>query len=239
MEAGDLQVRLINRIMEDTSTLENAGQGGHSLTLAFPWEDGPLGRLIYRKDAIRFLGVSRQTINKYEHRGLLTPIKNRINGRVYYTEENVLGVLGSRLPQTLEVVCYCRAAVLGSKGEAGTGARDRLARQVERVHEYCVRAGIRVDRTIQDVGPGHTLKGRPGIDQLFELVLRKKVSTVVVETPDRLARFAAHEALERFFMWHNVKLHVISPVFQREEYREELKGDLAGILFESKKLLGE
>ena len=222
--------------MEDTSTLENDGT---SLKLAFPWTDGPLGRLIYRKDAIKFLGVSRQTVNKYEHRGLLTPLKNKVNGRVYYTEENVLAVLGSRLPQTLEVVAYCRAAVLGSRSDPGDGARGRLLQQVERVSEYCARAGIRVDRIIQEVGYGNSLEARRGVDQLMELVLRKKVSMVVVETPDRLARFAMGEMLERFLEWHHVKLHVISPVFQREEYREELKEDLARILFESKKILGE
>ena len=209
------------------------------MRVADPGYDGGLGRLVYAKEACRYLGVSERTLARYIKAGRLSQIKNTVNGRIYYAETELLGVLGSRLPQTLEVVGYCRAAVLGSRSDEGNSAKLRLSQQTERVTDYCAHAGIRLDRIISDVGAAHSIKGRPGIDQLMELVLMKKVSMVVVDSPDRIARFFMAEVFERFLTWHGVKLHVINNVFQIEEYREELKQDLAGILFESKKILGE
>ena len=118
-------------------------------------------------------------------------------------------------------------------------SQARLRDQVDRCTEYSTRAGIRVDRIIQEIGKGHTLNGRSGIDQLLDLVFRKKVSMIVVECPDRLARWGMGEVLERFLTWHGVELHVISKGWSRAEFREEVKEDLAGILFEAKRLLGE
>lgn len=209
------------------------------LDKAFPRAEGPLGSMIYRRDACKFLGIKSKTCNRYEKRGILIPIKNRANGRVYYTEANVLAVLGSKLPQKRKVVLYCRSAVLGSRSKTGESMDSRIKDQVDRMSSYCVRAGIRVDEVIQDTGPGTGLKALPGHDRLLEMVMRKEVSLLVVETTDRLARWGMGKVLERFLEWHGVELHVASPVLTREEYREEIKQDLAEILYESKKLLGE
>jgi predicted site-specific integrase-resolvase len=70
-------------------------------------------------------------------------------------------------------------------------------------------------------------------------VLRKQVSMVIVETPDRLARFAGAEILERFLTWHGVELHVIQKTLYLEEYREELKEDLSYLILESRALIGD
>ena len=212
---------------------------GHSLDLAFPGADGFLGGMVYRKDACKFLGVQRQTVLRYEQKGTLQPYKNQVNGKVYYLEANVLAVLGSRLPQAKSVVLYCRSAVLGSRSDVGRSASARLAEQVDRLSSYCVRAGIRVDKVITDIGPGTGKSILKGHDTLIEMVLRKQVSTLIIETPDRLARWGMGEILERFLTWHGVTLHVASPVLSREEYREEIKQDLADIIYDSKHLLGE
>ena len=60
---------------------------------------------------------------------------------------------------------------------------------------------------------------------------------VVVETPDRLARFAGAEILERFLTWHGVELHVIQKGLYTEEYRDELKDDLTHLILESRALI--
>jgi predicted site-specific integrase-resolvase len=62
---------------------------------------------------------------------------------------------------------------------------------------------------------------------------------VIVETPDRLARFTGSEILERFLTWHGVEYHVIQNHLHLEEYREELKNDLTYLILESRKLIGE
>jgi predicted site-specific integrase-resolvase len=103
---------------------------------------------------------------------------------------------------------------------------------------YCTAAGIRVDQVIAEVGKAGSLVGRSGLDKIFDLVLRKQISMVIVETPDRLARFAGAEILERFLVWHGVELHVIQKTLYQEEYRAELKEDLSYLIMGSQALLG-
>ena len=107
------------------------------------------------------------------------------------------------------------------------------------VMSYCTAAGIRVDQVVQEVGKAGSLAGRSGLDKIFEAVLRKQLSMVVVETPDRIARFAGSEILERFLAWHGVEYHVIQKGLYSEEYREELKADLTDLIYESRKLIGD
>jgi predicted site-specific integrase-resolvase len=199
----------------------------------------PSGELMYKKEAAKFLGVSLKTLEGYVARGAIDKWKNTINGRTYYDREQLLKLLGSRLPQAREVWVYCRAAGIPDQGSAGVLASARLQTQVDRVLEYCTRAGIRVDRVIQEVGKAGSLAGRSGLDKIFEAVLRKQLSMVIVETPDRLARFTGSEILERFLTWHGVEYHVIQNHLHLEEYREELKNDLTYLILESRKLIGE
>lgn len=226
--------------MEEQVTTTTTGQPAVSYySLENVRDMGSLGRMVNRKEAMKFLGVTRQTMYKYEQRGLLKPIKNQASGRIMYTEANVVAVLGSRLKQTKRVVLYCRVAVLGSRGEPGESAPARLARQVDRMQDYCVRAGIRVDEVIKDIGPVNGRKALDGHDQLIELVMRKQVSLLVVETEDRIARWGMGHLFSRFLDWHGVEVHVASPVLLREEYREEIKQDLTELIYEAKRALGE
>lgn len=199
----------------------------------------PTGDILYRKEAAKFLGISPKTLTRYVQAGKLRNWKNQINGRVYYDRAELLSLLGSRLPQTREVWVYCRAAGLPDQGAAGVSAKKRLDAQVDRVLEYCTRAGIRVDQVVQEIGKADSLEDRPGLDRLMEKILRKEISMVVVETPDRLARFAGAEVLQRFFAWHGVEYHVIQKTLHLKEYRDEIKDDLAGVLFRAKQLMGD
>ena len=194
---------------------------------------------MYKKEAAQFLGVSLKTLEGYVNRGSINKWKNEINGRTYYDKQELLKLLGSRLPQTREVVVYCRAAGIPDQGSAGVSSRTRLQAQQDRVLQYCTAAGIRVDQVIAEVGKAGSLVGRSGLDKIFDLVLRTQVSMVIVETPDRLARFAGAEILERFLVWHGVQLHVIQKTLYSEEYRAELKEDLSYLILESRALIGD
>jgi predicted site-specific integrase-resolvase len=198
----------------------------------------PSGELVYKKEAAQFLGVSLKTLEGYVNRGSINKWKNEINGRTYYDKQELLKLLGSRLPQSREVVVYCRAAGIPDQGAAGVSSRTRLQAQQDRVLAYCTAAGIRVDQVIAEVGKAGSLVGRSGLDKIFDLVLRKQISMVIVETPDRLARFAGAEILERFLVWHGVELHVIQKTLYQEEYRAELKEDLSYLIMGSQALLG-
>ena len=199
----------------------------------------PTGELMYKRDAALFLGISMKTLESYVNRGILTRWKNQVNGRTYYDKKDLLKVLGSRLPQTREVWVYARAAGIPDQGAAGVLAQKRLKSQVDRVLSYCTAAGIRVDRVVQEIGKAGVWHGRVGLNEIMEGVLKKKISTIIVDTPDRLARFAGRDMFESFLHWHGVELHYIQKTLYLEEYREELKDDLAHLIFEAKAIIGE
>ena len=194
---------------------------------------------MYKKDAAKFLGISLKTLEGYVAKGVIDKWKNQINGRTYYDRAQLLKLLGSRLPQSREVWVYSRAAPIEGNNHTGTGAKARLAAQTARVLQYCQAAGVRVDRVVEDIGRAGDLAGRSGLDKIMDGVLRKQISTIVIETPDRIARFAGAEIIERFLTWHGVELHVVNKHLNTEEMREELKSDLADLILESRRLIGD
>ena len=195
----------------------------------------PTGALLNKKQAAARLGVSEKSINRYVKQGLLKPFKNKLTGKLLYDEDVILALMGGRTQQDRLVVLYCRTTTV--PGSNANGAKARLQAQVDRTTEYCSRAGIRVDRIIAELGHANSVKDRPGIQEIMELVLQKKVSMIVSETPDRLARWFATEMLEQFFAYHGVEWHVISRSWQTEEYREEAKDDLAVMMLDAKRLM--
>jgi hypothetical protein len=199
--------------------------------------NGPLG-LVYKKEAAEFLGVSTKTVNRYVKAGLLNPFKNQVNGRVYFDKADVLKLLGGRLPQDRTVVLYCRAATIPDQGAAGVAAETRLSKQIDRCSRYCTAAGIRIDKTISEVAKGDSLDDRRGWTELMDLVLRRQVSMLVVETPDRICRWGMGQLFESFLAWHGVELHIIQPVLQLQEYRDEITEDLTNIVYQARKLMG-
>lgn len=208
--------------------------------LAFPWAVDAVNTLVTRKDARKFLGVSMKTITRYQERGVLHPIRNKVNGRILYHEAEVLAILGGKLNKKRHNLLYCRVASFhGSIANKFKSGPVRLAEQVSRLSDYCVRAGIRVDGVYKDIGPGNGSRKLAGLDMLIEKVLKHEVAMVVVETSDRIARWGMGEVFERFLAWHGVKLYVVSPVLTREEFKEEIKEDLSEVLLEAKRLLGE
>jgi predicted site-specific integrase-resolvase len=199
----------------------------------------PDGNLMYKKDVAEFLGVSLKTVESYCFRGVLPYWKNQVNGRIYVDKDDVIGLLGSRIKQDKEVWAYCRAAKIEGKRDCRTEAEARLADQVDRVTKHCTSANIRLDRIVTDVAIGTTIKDRPGFDDVMDAVLRRKISCLVLDAPDRLARWAGQEVIERVFKWHGVDLHYANTVWTLQEYKDEAKEDLTYVLAEAKRMMGQ
>jgi predicted site-specific integrase-resolvase len=204
-----------------------------------PYIPQPSGtaELVSSREAAKRLGISQRTLGRYIEQGKLNPIKNRVNGRVYIDSDQILYLLGSRVPQDRLVIAYCRAAPIPDAGAAGVSAGARLKAQVDRVSGYCTARGIRLDETISEIRRANRLdENSPGLNRILDLVVRKKVSTLIMETPDRLARFMAWTLLERVLVYHGVEIHIINRVADRTEYVEEIKEELVDIIAEAKRL---
>lgn len=204
-----------------------------------PYAPLPTGtaELVSSREAARRLGISQRTLGRYIEQGKLNPIKNRVNGRVYIDSDQILYLLGSRVPQDRLVIAYCRTAPIPDAGAAGVSAGTRLKEQVDRVSGYCAARGIRLDEVIQEIRRANRLdENSPGLNRILDLVVRKKVSCLIIETPDRLARFMAWTLLERVLIYHGVEVHVIQPKVDRTEFVEEIKEELVDIIAEAKRL---
>lgn len=197
----------------------------------------PTGELISSREAAQRLGVTLRTLGRYIEQGKITPMKNRVNGRIYIDSDQILYLLGSRVPQDRLVIIYCRAAPIPDSGAAGVSSFTRLRDQLDRVQAYCTARGIRVDEVVQEIRRANRLDDNaPGLNKILDLVMRKKVSTLIIETPDRLARFLAWDILERVLIYHGVDVHIIQPKVGRQEYIDEIKEELVDIIASAKGL---
>ena len=164
-------------------------------------------------------------------------MKNRVNGRIYIDSDQILYLLGSRVPQDRLVIIYCRTAPIPDSGASGVSSLTRLKEQVDRVQGYCTARGIRVDEVIQEIRRANRLDDNaPGLNKIMDLVVRKKVSTLIIETPDRLARFLAWDILERVLIYHGVDVHIIQEKAGRQEFVDEIKEELVDIIASAKEL---
>lgn len=110
-------------------------------------------------------------------------------------------------------VAYCRVSSHDQKAD--------LERQAGRVLTACSDRGIRIDRTVTEIGPG--LNGRRA--KLRKLLADPAVTTVVVEHRDRLARFGV-EYLEASLSAHGRTVIVLDD----SELADDLARDLTEVL---------
>ncbi|MGH3982204.1 MAG: IS607 family transposase [Pseudonocardiaceae bacterium] len=111
------------------------------------------------------------------------------------------------------VVAYCRVSSHDQKAD--------LERQAGRVLTLCSERGIRIDRTVTEIGSG--LNGRR--TKLREVLADPKVSTIVVEHRDRLARFGV-EYLEAALSAHGRTVVILD----NAELPDDLACDLTEVL---------
>ncbi|MGH3627357.1 MAG: IS607 family transposase [Sciscionella sp.] len=111
------------------------------------------------------------------------------------------------------VVAYCRVSSHGQKAD--------LERQAGRVLTLCSERGIRIDRTVTEIGSG--LNGRR--TKLRKVLSDPGVAMIVVEHRDRLARFGV-EYLQAVLSAQGRTLVVLD----EQELEEDLARDLIEVI---------
>ena len=150
-------------------------------------------------------GVSYRTALNWFHAGTLpVPARQLPTGTI---------LVDPPVRETGVTVAYCRVSSHGQKPE--------LERQAGRVLTMCSERGIRIDRTVTEIGSGRG--GRR--TKLRTLLGDPKVSTIVVEHRDRLARFGV-EYLEAALAAHGRTVVVLDD----SELPDDLARDLTGVL---------
>lgn len=176
------------------------------------------GRPLLRPtDVAKRLGVSVNTLRRWERQGKLEAVRTKGNQRRF--PDTVLSSSSRAIPATTDHAttrrryAYCR--VSSSK------QKDDLERQVQSFRETHPDHEI-----IADVGSGLNFR-RKGLLRMVERVLRGDVEEIVVSHKDRLCRFA-FELVEWLCRQHRTRLVVKDQDIRSAE--QELSEDLMAIV---------
>ncbi|EIW00556.1 IS607 family transposase [Thermoanaerobacter siderophilus] len=163
--------------------------------------------------------ISRITLINWEKEGLITPVRTAKGRRRYKKEdiEKLLGMLEEK-PKP-KVVLYAR--VSKKKQE------EYLKNQIRRLEEYANSQGWQYE-VISEIASGVN-ENRRGLLKLLNKIKRGEVEKVVIEYPDRLARFG-FEYLKFFMESFGVELIVLDGKENEEDINKELAEDLIAIV---------
>ncbi len=166
-------------------------------------------------------GIHRNTLLKWEAEGLLKPVKTPGGQRRYKKTdiEKLLGLFEEGIVSEPRVILYARVS---------TKKQEKyLQNQIERLKFYAEREKWNYE-IISEIASGVN-ENRKGLRKLLNQVKQGKVEKVVIEYPDRLARFG-YEYLKFFFESFGVELIVINGKQDEEDRVKELAEDLIAIV---------
>ena len=164
--------------------------------------------------AARILGVTPQTLRKWEASGQLLPVRKGPGGTRYYSASELVGAD----PDILPTVCYARVSSHDQKTD--------LDRQATLLETYCAAHGWTC-LVIRDLGSGMNYR-KKGLNQLLEMVLEGRAARLVVTHEDRLLRFGA----ELVFTLCELKGIEVVVIQQGEQlnFEQELAQDVLEII---------
>ena len=176
-------------------------------------------KLLSMAETSERLNVSQETLRNWDADGSLAPVRTK-GGHRRYKQSDVNKMMGIKEDEAknerLPVVTYARVSSHEQK------TKGDLDRQSQRLSEYCAKQKYRVEYILKDVGSGLS-DTRSGFNKLFDLVISRKISKVIVEHKDRLTRFQFN-VLVKFFESYGVKIEKVEAISANDE--EELVQDI-------------
>lgn len=180
-----------------------------------------MDKLVSISKASEMLGVSIDTLRQYDEKGVL--VAKRTNGKHRrYLLSDIEKLQGKQEVNKEEIVCvYCRVS---SQDQKQHGDLDR---QKLRMLEYCASKQYKVGYVFEEVCSGMNAV-RPKLNQIFDLTEQHKITKIVVEYSDRLARFFI-PVFERYFKSHGVEVEYVEQIMS-EGFEQELCKDLITLM---------
>lgn len=174
-----------------------------------------MSRFIKIGKAAEILGVSIQTLRRWEALGTISSEKRSEGGTRYYDVDKLLGL---KKPSNDLTIAYARVSSHDQKKD--------LARQAELLSTYCLSHGWTYE-VIQDLGSGMNYY-KKGLKRLLDQILEGKIRRLVLTHKDRLLRFGA-ELIFSLCQARQVEVIIIN---QGEEasFEEELAKDVLEII---------
>jgi predicted site-specific integrase-resolvase len=171
-----------------------------------------MSRFVKVGQAARILGVSVQTLRRWEERGQLLPERRSDGGTRYYDLEKLLNLKDIETDLT---IAYARASAPEDS--------DLFKQQVQELESYCQKKGWHYE-IIRDKGSGvdHT---KMGLRKLLNLIIDKKVKRLVITHKDRLLRIGA-ELVFALCAARKIEVVILNNQEQPELYEQELLEDM-------------
>lgn len=174
-----------------------------------------MNRFIKIGEAARLLGVSIQTMRRWESLGQVIPDRKTTGKTRYYEVDKLLGLKNIESDVT---IAYARVSSHDQK--------DDLTRQANLLSTYCAARGWNHE-VIQDLGSGMNYH-KKGLKRLLDHILERKIRRLVITHKDRLLRFGA----ELVFALCQARQIEVVIVNQGEDvsFEEELAKDVLEII---------
>jgi len=169
-------------------------------------------------EAAEYLGVSTQTIRRWEKSGYLTAVKRTKGRHRRYDLSQLSRDRGTKEPKSELTLAYARVSSHDQK--------DDLDRQQKLLELYCSSKGWSFE-IIADLGSGMNYNKR-GLKRLLNLIIDGKIRRLVITHKDRLLRFGS----ELVFSLCELKEIEVVIVNQGSEpsFEEELTKDVLEII---------
>ena len=174
-----------------------------------------MNRFIKIGEAAKILGVTPQTLRRWEREGTLVPDRKTEGNTRYYDLDKILNTSASETDLTIG---YARVSSHDQKAD--------LQRQEEVLSSYCASRGWTYE-VICDLGSGMNYR-KKGLKRLIDLILERKMRRLVLTHKDRLLRFGA----ELIFSLCAVRQIEVVMINQGEElsFEQELAQDVLEII---------
>ena len=171
--------------------------------------------LLTAQRAKELYGIHRNTLLNWEKKGLLKPVRTP-GGKRRYKKEDIEKLLGMLEEETKpKAVLYTRVSTKKQK--------EYLKNQIRRLEDFAKSKGWNY-QVISEIASGVN-ENRRKLKKLLNMVKRGEVEKVVIEYPDRLARFG-YEYLKFFLESFGVELIVLDGEENEEDRTKELAEDL-------------
>jgi len=174
-----------------------------------------MNRFIKIGEAAGVLGVSVQTLRRWEKDGSLLPDRISEGKTRYYSLDKLLGFSKKETDLTIG---YARVSSHDQKKDLKT--------QADALSAYCVKHGWSYE-IIEDLGSGMNYK-KKGLHKLLNLILQRKIKRLVLTHKDRLLRFGS-ELIFTLCEIHGTEIILINQGADLS-FEEELAQDVLEII---------
>ncbi len=176
------------------------------------------GYIMFARDVLRILGITRQTLTKYVKTGTIrvTVLPNK---RYDYNEEDVYKFLNRDVKR--KTLIYARVSTTKQKSD--------LENQISLLKQFCFSNGYTISGIYSDIASDISFEKRINFFKLLDEVLEGRVERVVVTYKDRLSR-VGFELFEHLFWKYNCEIVVMSEVGSVKIDTQEVFEEIVSLL---------